>query len=93
MGGITLEDFSQSMAYRKIFGLRELDITLRQLRRRCGALTAEQVAHIRSLARPRLEALAEALLYFQGSDETLGGQLAEWVPSLCLPCCSPSISA
>jgi hypothetical protein len=69
MGGITLEDFSQSMAYRKIFGLRELDITLRQLRRRCGALTAEQVAHIRSLARPRLEALAEALLEFQGSDD------------------------
>ena len=69
MGGITLKDFSQSMAYRKIFGLRELDITLRQLRRRCGALAAEQVAHIRSLARPRLEALAEALLDFQGSDD------------------------
>ena len=34
---------------------------MRQLRRRCGALTAEQVAHIRSLARLRLEALAEAL--------------------------------
>ncbi|MFN7899186.1 MAG: hypothetical protein ACK5N0_05890 [Synechococcaceae cyanobacterium] len=31
MGGITLEDFSQSVAYRKIFRLRELDNTLRQL--------------------------------------------------------------
>jgi hypothetical protein len=47
MSDITLEDFSQSVAYRKIFGLRELVITLRQLRRRCGDLTPEQVAHIR----------------------------------------------
>ncbi len=69
MAGITLEDFSQSVAYREIFGLGEqrglekgleqgraqglekgleqglktgeLEITLRQLRRRCGALTLD----------------------------------------------------
>ncbi len=68
MAGITLEDFTQSVAYKEIFGLGELDITLRQLRRRCGGLTPEQDAQIRALPRPRLEALAEALLDFQGSD-------------------------
>ena len=86
MAGITLEDFSQSVAYREIFGLGEqqgleqglekgleqglktgeLEITLRQLRRRCGALTATQEARIRALSLPRLEMLAEALLDFQG---------------------------
>jgi hypothetical protein len=81
MAGITLEDFSQSVAYREIFGLGEqqgleqglktgeLEITLRQLRRRCGALTATQETRIRALPLPRLEMLAEALLNFQGSDE------------------------
>ena len=69
MAGITLEDFTQSVAYKEIFGLGELDITLRQLRRRCGGLTPEQDAQIRALPRPRLEALAEALLDFQGSDD------------------------
>ncbi len=113
MAGITLEDFSQSVAYREIFGLGEqrgleqglekgleqgleqgraqglekgleqglekgleqglktgeLEITLRQLRRRCGALTATQETLIRALPLPRLEMLAEALLDFQGSDD------------------------
>ena len=69
MAGITLEDFTQSVAYKEIFGLGELDITLRQLQRRCGGLTPEQDAQIRALPRPRLEALAEALLDFQGSDD------------------------
>jgi hypothetical protein len=79
MGGITLEDFSQSVAYREIFGLGEergreqglktgeLEITLRLLRRRCGGLTASQVARIRALPLPQLEALAEALLDFRGT--------------------------
>jgi predicted transposase YdaD len=98
MAGITLEDFSQSVAYREIFGLGEqrgleqglekgleqgrpqglekgleqglktgeLEITLRQLRRRCSALTTTQEARIRALPLPRLEMLAEALLDFQG---------------------------
>ena len=97
MGGITLEDFTQSMAYREIFGLGELqgreqgleqgleqgiqqgirqglqagelDITLRLLRRRCGALSPAQDAQIRALPRHRLEALAEALLDFHGVDD------------------------
>jgi predicted transposase YdaD len=113
MAGITLEDFSQSVAYKEIFGLGEqrgrelgleqgleqglekgleqglekglekgleqgleqglktgeLEITLRQLRRRCGALTATQEARIRALPLSELEALAEALLDFQGADD------------------------
>ena len=85
MGGITLEDFSQSVAYKEIFGLGEergleqgleqglktgeLEITLRLLQRRCGGLTASQEAQIRALPLPQLEALAEALLDFQGADD------------------------
>ncbi|MEB3244317.1 MAG: DUF4351 domain-containing protein, partial [Cyanobacteriota bacterium] len=105
MGGITLEDFSQSVAYKEIFGLGEqrgreqgreqglqqgreqglqqgreqgleqglktgeLEITLRLLQRRCGGLTASQDARIRALPLPQLEALAEALLDFQGADD------------------------
>ncbi len=93
MGGITLEDFTQSVAYREIFGLGEqrgreqgreqgleqglqkglqageLDITLRLLRLRCGGLSPEQDAQIRALPLPKLEALAEALLDFQGPDD------------------------
>jgi len=53
MGGISLEDFTQSVAYREIFGQGrqegrqeglqegELELTLRQLRRRCGRLTPQ----------------------------------------------------
>jgi predicted transposase YdaD len=85
MGGITLEDFTQSVAYREIFGLGEqrgreqgleqglqageLDITLRLLRLRCGGLSPEQESSIRALPLPQLEALAEALLDFQGADD------------------------
>jgi predicted transposase YdaD len=81
MGGITLEDFSQSVAYREIFGQGrqegkqegrqegrqegELEMALRLLRRRCGAISAEQEAGIRALSQERLEALAEALLDFK----------------------------
>lgn len=74
MGGITLEDFTQSVAYREIFGRGEASgeargeakVTLRQLSRRCGPLSAEQENVIRSLPLERLEALAEALLDFEG---------------------------
>ena len=86
MGGITLEDFTQSVAYREIFGRGEAQgeargialgeargeaqgeakVTLRQLSRRCGPLSAEQESAIRSLPLERLEALAEALLDFEG---------------------------
>jgi hypothetical protein len=50
MGGITLEDFTQSVAYKEF----------------CGGLTPSQEARIRALPLPQLEALAEALLDFQG---------------------------
>ena len=82
MGGITLDDFTQSIAYREIFGQGEAQgeargvalgqfqgeakVTLRQLSRRCGPLSAEQESLIRSLPLERLEALAEALLDFEG---------------------------
>jgi predicted transposase YdaD len=69
MGGITLEDFSQSVAYQEIFGQGrqegELEMALRLLRRRCGAISAEQEDRIRALSLERLEALAEALLDFK----------------------------
>jgi hypothetical protein len=70
MGGITLDDFTQSVTYREIFGRGEArgeaKVTLRQLSRRCGPLTAEQENVIRSLPLERMEALAEALLDFEG---------------------------
>jgi predicted transposase YdaD len=81
MGGITLEDFTQSVAYKEIFGLGEqqglrqglqageLEITLRLLQRRCGPLSPDQEARVRALPLPRLETLAEALLDFQGPDD------------------------
>jgi len=85
MGGITLEDFSKSVAYKEIFGLGEergreqgleqglktgeLEITMRLLQRRCGGLTPSQEARIRALPLPQLEALAEALLDFKGADD------------------------
>ncbi len=86
MGGITLDDFTQSVAYREIYGLGrqegrqegrqagELDLALRQLKRRCGALSAQQEARIRELPLPQLEALGEALLHFQGP-----GDLVAWM--------------
>ena len=77
MGGITLDDFTQSVAYREIFGRGEAigqaqgeaKVTLRQLGRRCGPLSAEQESRIRRLPLERLEALAEALLDFEGMDD------------------------
>ena len=75
MGGITLDDFTQSVAYREIFGrgevrgialgeargeaLGEAKVTMRLLARRCGPLSAEQESLIRSLPLERLEALLD----------------------------------
>lgn len=73
MGGITLDDFTQSVAYREIYGLGrqqgECEMVLRQLRRRCGNLGSVQEAGVRALPLPQLEALSEALLDFQGADD------------------------
>jgi hypothetical protein len=73
MGGITLEEFTQSVAYQEIYGQGrqegERDLALRQLRSRCGTLSSQQVARIRALPLEQLEALGEALLEFQGPDD------------------------
>jgi predicted transposase YdaD len=78
MGGITLEDLSQSKAYQEIFGLGEArgeargkareaaKVTLRLLERRCGPLSDATTARIEALPLEHLEALAEALLDFTG---------------------------
>ncbi|MFM7676395.1 MAG: DUF4351 domain-containing protein [Synechococcus sp.] len=74
MGGITLEDFTQSRAYQEILGLGEArgkareaaKVTLRLLARRCGTLSEATTARIEALPLEQLEALAEALLDFTG---------------------------
>jgi predicted transposase YdaD len=74
MGGITVEDFTQSRAYQEIFGLGEAKVTLRQLSRRCGPLSNATSARIQALPLEQLEALADALLDFQGPTD-----LANWL--------------
>ena len=90
MGGITIEDLSQSRAYQEIFGLGkargealgeargeargEVKVTLRLLKRRCGSLSAATTARIQALPLEQLEALAEALLDFTGPAD-----LAAWL--------------
>jgi hypothetical protein len=73
MGGITLEEFTRSVAYQEIFGQGrqegELDLALRLLRRRCGQLSAEQLARVRALSLERIEALGEALLEFRDASD------------------------
>lgn len=78
MGGITQEDLSQSRAYQEIFGLGEAreaaKVALRQLARRCGSLSEATTARIQALPLVQLEALAEALLDFNGPED-----LASWL--------------
>ncbi|MEB3265096.1 MAG: DUF4351 domain-containing protein, partial [Cyanobacteriota bacterium] len=86
MGGITLDDFTSSAIYREIFGLgrqegqqegRQVEaaaLTVRLLQRRCGTLSSQQQARIQALPLPRLEALADALLDFEGAED-----LAAWL--------------
>ncbi len=81
MGGISVDDFTSSVAYREIFGLGRQEgrqegrqaeaaaLTLRQLRRRCGTLSSAQQSRIQCLPLGDLEALADALLDFQGPDD------------------------
>ena len=73
MGGITVDDFTSSVAYREIFGLgRQTEasaLTLRQLQLRCGALNPSQQARIQGLPLTALEILSIALLDFQGPDD------------------------
>ena len=81
MGGITVDDFTSSVAYREIFGLgrqegrqegRQVEaaaLTLRQLQRRCGILNSAQQSRIQGLPLGDLEALADALLDFDGLED------------------------
>jgi len=84
MGGITIDDFTNSVAYREIFGLGRQEgrqaeaaaLTLRLLQRRCGSLNPNQQARIQALPLIALEALADALLDFKGPEDLvawLGG--------------------
>jgi predicted transposase YdaD len=77
MGGITIEDFSSSVAYREIFGLgrqegrqtEAVGISLRLLEHRCGSLTPNQQARIQALSLSELETLLVGLLDFQGPED------------------------
>ena len=73
MGGITLDDFTKSVAYREIYGMGQqaeaTSMILRQLQRNCGPLSPDQQTQIQALPLADLEALAEALLDFQGAAE------------------------
>jgi len=77
MGGITIEDFSSSVAYREIFGLgrqegrqtEAVGISLRLLEHRCGSLTPSQQSSIQALSLSALETLLVALLDFRGPDD------------------------
>jgi hypothetical protein len=68
MGGITVDDFTNSVAYKEIYGLGRQEeaaaMTQRQLQRRFGGLATEQQARIQGLPLAELEALADALLDF-----------------------------
>ena len=66
MGGLTLEDFSQSKAYQEIFGLGEAKLALRQLNRRCGPLSEATTARIQALPLEQLEALAVGAAFSEG---------------------------
>ena len=58
----------------------EAAVTLRQLNRRCGPLTGATTAQIQALPVDKLEALADALLDFQGA-----GDLAAWLAANAAP--------
>ena len=82
MTGLTVKDFTQSVAYREIFGQGRHEgrrdeaaaVTLRLLNRRCGPLNEATTAQIQALPVEKLETLADALLDFQGPAD-----LAAWL--------------
>ena len=86
MAGLTIEDFTQSVAYREILGQGRQEgrqegrrdeaaaVTLRLLNRRSGTLSEATTAQIQALPLEQLEALADALLDFQGPAD-----LAAWL--------------
>ncbi len=82
MSGLTVEDITQSVAYREIFGLgrqedRQVEaaaLALQQLQHRVGALRDDQEAAVRALPIESLERLAVALLDFNRPDD-----LKDWL--------------
>jgi predicted transposase YdaD len=88
MGGITVVDFTNSVAYKEIYGQGRQEgrqegrqaeaaaMTQRLLQRRFGALAPEHQARIQGLPLADLEAHAEALLDFQSSAD-LSARLAQ----------------
>jgi hypothetical protein len=78
MSGLTVDDITQSVAYREIFGLgrraEAAALALRQLRHRVGELSDDQQVAVRALPIDTLEALAVALLDFNNPDD-----LAHWL--------------
>ncbi len=90
MGGLTLDDFTQSVAYKQIFGQGELHgrqegrqegrqqeacaLLGRQLERRFGSLPSALKTKLQDLPLESLEALSEALLDFQ-----ILGDLQAWL--------------
>ena len=88
MVGLTLDEITQSVAFREIFGRGRQEgrqegrregrrdeaeaVTLRLLNRRCGPLSELTTAHIRALPLEQLEALADALLDFRGAADLAG---------------------
>jgi hypothetical protein len=74
MGGITVDDFTGSVAYRETFGLgrqegrqaEAVDISLRLLEHRFGVLPPSQQASIKALPLTELETISIALIDFQG---------------------------
>jgi hypothetical protein len=77
MGGITVGDFTSSVAYREIFGLgrhegrqtEAVGISLRLHEHRCGSLTPNQQARFQALCLSALETPLVALLDFQGPED------------------------
>ena len=86
MAGLTVDDFTQSVAYREIFGqgrqegeaegrrVEAASMALRQLNHRCGPLTAATTTRIQALPLEQLEALGLALLDFSAAAD-----LAAWL--------------
>jgi predicted transposase YdaD len=70
-------DITQTRFYQEVLeigekkGLQqgEANLTIRQLKRRCGNLTAIQEQKVRSLSISQLESLGEALLDFQNMSD------------------------
>lgn len=78
MIGLKSVEFSETQFYKDVQQISDAKTALRQLSRKCGVLSAEQEAQVRSLSRESLEALSDALLDFSGITD-LEAWLAEYI--------------